>query len=110
MQADINKNTRLFLDDLRIPTESGYAVVRSYDDAVHFMRTRGCPDFISFDHDLQTLTTGYDVAKWIVDRDMDSRGDFIPNNFSFYVHSMNPVGKKNIEMLLNNYLKFKSLN
>lgn len=31
-----------------------------------------------------------------------------PENFSFYVHSANPVGKKNIEAYLNNYFEFKN--
>ena len=30
-----------------------------------------------------------------------------PDNFKFYVHTANPVGKHNIETLINNYLNFK---
>lgn len=30
-----------------------------------------------------------------------------PADFAFFVHSQNPVGKANIEGLLNNYLEFK---
>ncbi len=34
--------------------------------------------------------------------------DYIfPDNFEFYVHSANPVGKQNIESYLNNYCKTK---
>jgi hypothetical protein len=29
----------------------------------------------------------------------------IPDDFQFYVHSRNPVGRANIEGLLNNYLE-----
>ena len=99
--------TKLFLDDIRIPTSSGYAVVRSYDAAVHFMRENGCPEFISFDHDLGEAKehSGYDVAKWMIERDMNDNGKFIPKDFSYRVHSMNPVGKENIEGLLDGYLK-----
>jgi len=104
---NINKKTRLFLDDTRAPTSSNFCIVRSYDDAVHFMRTRGCPDMISFDHDLQTLFTGYDLVKWMIERDMNDNGKFIPEEFEYKVHSMNPVGSANIKALLDNYLQFR---
>ena len=50
------------------------------------------------------LPTGFDFAKWLVEMDMDNIYKF-PENFSFHVHSANPVGKANIEGYLNNYLK-----
>ena len=69
-------------------------------------------DYISFDHDLgdeDDGETGYDYAKRLVEMDMDT--DFpkykFPDDFSFYVHSQNPIGKANIEGLLNGYLKHK---
>lgn len=106
---------RLFLDDIREPAEADkdMIVVRSFDIAVNYIRLRGCPYFISFDHDLglqhyygdtSDEKTGYDLAKWLVHTDLFARGRFIPENFTFYVHSQNPVGKKNIEAYLNNYL------
>ena len=30
-----------------------------------------------------------------------------PDNFSFNIHSANPIGRNNINSILNNYLKFK---
>ena len=101
--------TNLYLDDIRIPTSSGFAVVRSYDDAVHFMRTRGCPDHISFDHDLGEADqhTGLDVAKWMIERDMNDSGKFIPADFTYTVHSANPPGAANIDGLLKSYLHHK---
>lgn len=51
--------------------------------------------FISFDHDLGSDLTGYDVAKYIVDNEIQLTG--------FTVHSMNPVGAKNIIDLLTHY-------
>ncbi|MCT7433516.1 hypothetical protein [Aliarcobacter cryaerophilus] len=30
-----------------------------------------------------------------------------PNDFSFEVHSANPIGRNNINSILNNYLLFK---
>ena len=51
--------------------------------------------FISFDHDLGSEFTGYDVAKFIVDNKCNLTG--------FAVHSMNPVGAMNIFQLLTHY-------
>ena len=51
--------------------------------------------YISFDHDLGIGKTGYDVAKYIVEHQVKVEG--------FRCHSMNPVGRKNIEELLVHY-------
>jgi hypothetical protein len=51
--------------------------------------------YISFDHDLGYDLTGYDVAKYIVENNIKIDG--------FTVHSMNPVGAKNIIDLLSHY-------
>lgn len=106
---------KLYLDDLRTPVDESFVIVRSFDEAVRFVRLNGVPEFISFDHDLGAdkngwpLPTGYDFAKWLVNSDLD-RAIRIPQNFSFKVHSQNPVGAKNIEALLNNYLAHKKEN
>lgn len=88
--------------DLRIGTT--WVVARSFDDAVKHIKKEGMPYHISFDHDLgYNVPTGYDFAKWIVESVLD--GDLeIPEGFTFEVHSMNPVGKKNIYMLIKNFL------
>lgn len=100
---------KLYIDDIRNPKLPGYNIVRSYDDAIFYMESYGCPEFISFDHDLgdAKAKTGFDIAKWMTERDMNESGQFIPGNFDFFVHSANPVGAKNIEGLLNNYLEVK---
>ena len=46
-----------------------------------------------------------DIAKHIVDWDINDERYSLPDNFDFYVHSQNPIGKANIEGLLNNYLR-----
>ena len=99
----------LFIDDERLPPiqSVGYIVVRNYDQAVQRMTESGCPTFVSFDHDLgENQKTGYDVANWIVDKDIVTPG-WIPVDFTFYVHSQNPVGAENIRRLLANYLAFR---
>ena len=115
----------LFLDDLRYPIDAYYytkqdiflrddwKIVRNYHQFVSSILEAGIPEFISFDHDLadedylksdsQELPekTGYECAKWLIDYCMDHNAE-LPEFFS---HSMNPVGKENIESLLNNYKK-----
>ena len=46
--------------------------------------------------------TGYDCAKWLIDCSLDSNIPLPVIN----VHSANPVGSKNIMMLINNYYYF----
>jgi len=95
---------KLFLDDIREPVGNGWLIARSYDAAVTIIK----PRLISFDHDLGIAETGYDLAKFIIE--YDQLHDDIDDSFMFKVHSANPVGAKNIECLLNNYVEFKKIN
>ena len=99
----------LFLDDIRNPPEGReWTIARNYDEALAYAQVHGCPSYISFDHDLgeADAETGYNFAQWLVEQDLENPG-FIPEDFSFYVHSANPVGAENIRSLLNSYLKFR---
>jgi hypothetical protein len=98
-------------------------IVRSFNEAVEWVNTNGFPDLVSFDHDLgyeEFNTTesgmvvvtnateeksGHDFAKWLVEHDIET--NTMPDNFAFTVHSKNPVGAKNIQMLLDNYIQHK---
>jgi hypothetical protein len=115
----------LFLDDLRYPIDAyhytkqdiflrdDWEIARNYHQFVSSIIEEGLPEFISFDHDLADEDylesdsheipekTGYECAKWLIDYCMDRNAE-LPKFFS---HSMNPVGKENIESLLNNYKK-----
>jgi len=105
---------RIFIDDERDPPEGEWLVFR---DMITFMQyldeemakeTYMLPEFISFDHDLgEYQPTGFDIAKKLVEIDMDGLMEFIPN-FQWTVHSQNPVGKENINELLKCYLNFKN--
>jgi hypothetical protein len=75
------------------------------------VKTLGMPVAISFDHDLADAhyigaeskeKTGYDFAKWLVDFHLDNN---ITPDFDYKVHSMNPVGAKNIQTLLDNFVR-----
>lgn len=108
----------LFLDDCREPNKflndiRAWVVVRNYSDFVKTVTERGLPDFISYDHDLadehyvQSVDytkfkekTGYDCALWLINYCQKTKNP-LPN---WQVHSMNPVGRININDLL---IKFK---
>ena len=104
----------MFLDDERHPPRSwhdgSFIIMRSTELAKVFCTVMYVPDFISFDHDLgENKLTGYDFAHWLVEQDISKAG-FLPDIFSFTIHSMNPVGAQNITILLNNYLQFRKEN
>lgn len=88
-----------------------WVICRNYVQVMTEIMIRDFPSFISFDHDLgDGEPTGYDIVKELVEIDMTSVNEEarIPDGFNFYVHSQNPIGKANIEGLLNNYLKHRS--
>jgi hypothetical protein len=103
----------LFIDDERFPPRNDnrdWKIARDWEDVMMCLRIHGMPGYISFDHDLgEDEHTGYDIAKFLVDMDMNNDGDFyLPDDFSFYVHSQNPVGAENIQRYLDNYLSHRS--
>lgn len=107
-----NPSWKLYLDDIRHPADSTYIVARTVEEAQLLIEQYGMPIHISFDHDLgvddtgNLIPDGYDFTKWLVE--MDMKGAItLPKNFTFEVHSKNPVGAENIRVYLNNYLRFK---
>ena len=124
---------RIFLDDIRFPAdcrlylnEKAYLdpqwiIVRNFEEFVSLIEKElDNIELISFDHDLGTEhyrdaystetpydeyeeKTGYHCAKFLVEFCMDNQKR-LP---SFLVHSMNPVGKRNIVSLLTNFKNFQ---
>ena len=92
----------LYLDDLR-PTPKGFDRVYSYEEFVPYLERKGLPDFISFDHDLGEDLSGYDCAKYLVAYCLEHQRS-LPD---YQVHSQNPVGRENIERLLENFKSFE---
>ncbi len=93
---------RLFLDDqcdghstLRPTWAIGYdKKVKTAQEAIDLLAT-GLVTHVSLDHDLgdPAITgTGYDVAKWIEEAAFLKK---IPQ-LTWEIHSMNPVGKRNM--------------
>lgn len=96
----------LYLDDLRENPNPNWIVARSLNEAETIVKSKGMPDFISFDHDLgeeATCPNGLQVAKMLVN--LAENGYPFPENFDFQVHSANPVGKLNIESYLLTYFR-----
>jgi hypothetical protein len=113
---------RIYLDDIRTPVESGWEVVRNYDQFVSTVMYIGLDtiELISLDHDLGdtamkewhtnvyhnytldynniTEKTGMDCAKWLVEQWMN--GEKVVDVFT---HSANAIGSANIMGYINNY-------
>lgn len=96
---------RLFLDDERFPARgTHWSICRSFDAAVQEVQTHGVPAEISFDHDLGEGKSGHDFAKWLCDYIYINNIE-LPENFRFFVHSMNPIGAENIQKYMDGFLK-----
>ena len=106
--SNLMLNYKLFLDDVRPLPDETWMLATDYDTAVIFFETCGCPSMISFDHDLgEDSSSGKDVAAYLVNKDQDCGGSFIPDSFQYTTHSANPVGRDNIKALLDGYLAFR---
>ena len=103
---------KLFLDDERFPAslDDDIFIARDVSAAIELINEMGCPSYIDFDHDLGAGPNAFDFVKWLVGKDIEEDGKFIPLNFDFSVHSQNPVGAKNIREYLWSYLTFRRKN
>lgn len=95
---------KLFIDDLRNAPDSTWVVARTSDDAIAII-AEGIPEHISFDHDLGGDDTAICVVNFIIEAVLDGLFRF-PENFTFNVHSANPVGAANITGKMNGILNF----
>lgn len=108
----------LFIDDERNPGDVTWGspelywqfpwtIARNMRQVQSLVHEWQFPAFISFDHDLgDNEPTGKDIANWLIEYNLDH--GTMPDDFAFYVHSRNPVGKANIEGLLNSYLEHRN--
>lgn len=121
----MNKKVRIYLDDVRIPTQDEWLVAKNYEEFVKLIETHKLEniELISLDHDLgdsamveyynnvkdnYTLDytnieekTGFDCCKFLVNNSLDNDTP-LP---LVYVHSANPIGSSNMMGYINNYLK-----
>jgi hypothetical protein len=124
------KKVKIYLDDVRTPVaKDEWVVVRNYEEFVDKVTEIGLEniELISLDHDLGdsamqewynnvynnyelnydniTEKTGYDCAKWLVEKWMD--GAPVVDVFT---HSANAIGSANIMGYINNYLHINRMN
>lgn len=104
--------TLLWIDDYRNPFENDWlnfspigkncnvVWVKSYHQAIKYL-SNFWPDAICFDHDLGENKSGYDIAKFVVNKCIDEKLP-LPK---YFCHSANPVGRQNILGILQNYEK-----
>lgn len=88
-----NPRPALFLDDERFPPEDGreWVVVRSVARAIAWIKAHGLPSHLSFDNDLGMRVEGRHLALWLVRVDGELDGTWLPDDFSYTVHSQNSV-------------------
>lgn len=124
---------KIYLDDVRIPLDEEWIVVRNYDEFVSKVSELGFENIttISLDHDLGESAmeeyfnnvkpnynlnyenivekTGLDCAKWLINYYYDNNLDKLRTNGKIlfpevFVHSANPIGSANIMGYINNFL------
>ena len=94
---------KFYLDDIRNPVSDGWQIIRSAEKCIELLGLYGhFVTEISFDHDLGTELSGYDVALWI--EEQCYFGNMRCPKWN--VHSANPVGRKNIETAMKNAEKY----
>lgn len=97
---------KIWLDDLRpMPFKNGIPeytfLCKTASEAIELLST-GCITFISFDHDLGDVQTGYTVACYIEQQVYNGK---IPMP-DWEIHSANPVGRKNIKRAMESAERF----
>ena len=96
-------NYRIFIDDQRFPTSPDWMIARTSYDAIYFVSNWGMPNEIAFDHDLGGRDTSIAFIYWMLDYLLDNNIKF-PVGFKYSVHSQNPVGAKNIRIMMDNII------
>jgi len=86
---------KLWLDDMR-PPPPGWEWAKTVEDAQKALES-GEVEWASLDHDLGfNQPTGYDLVKWMMEKNIWPRRMPV-------VHSMNPVGRENMETSIQRY-------
>ena len=107
---------KLYLDDIRHPTQSGYNnsdwIVCRNDKTFKDMFTSfdSIITHVSFDNDLANFdsdgneVTGYDCVKWLCDYILDNDLDI--TNLTLKFHTANVVGRENMKFYWNNFRNY----
>jgi hypothetical protein len=99
----------LFLDDERFPPDDGrdWCIARTCEEAFSILDMMdGLPSYMSLDHDLgEGQKTGMDFINMFIN-DIQEWDHDLPRDFSFYIHSQNPVGAENMRSKLSAFIEF----
>ena len=88
---------RMFIDDIRSPSNNDMIVCRSSAEAIDYIKINGLPYFMSLDHDLGGTDTVMDFIKAMTDLYPDGP---VPQ---YQIHSANPEGSKNMDAYLRSW-------
>jgi hypothetical protein len=92
---------RLYIDDIR-PVPAGFDIVaRDFQSAIDALKT-GNITHVSFDHDLGTEESGYNIACWV---EGGAAAGTLPR-MTWAVHSANPPGAERIRMAMTSAERF----
>jgi hypothetical protein len=86
---------KLFIDDERFPITDDWVIVRTSQEAIDYVQAHGIPREIAFDHDLAGEDKAIFFVNWLYEMMLDGHLDF-PPNFTYSIHSQNPIGRANI--------------
>lgn len=108
-------NWFLYLDDERFPkTEGPWIIARSVEEAFRLIQEKGCPQKMSLDHDLgwddalnKALPDGTNFVHQFVAKCLDGEIK-LPEDFSYNIHSANPVGSANMKSYLDSFFKMRT--
>lgn len=124
MILESRRKVLMWIDDLRDPSTQDWIErfspigtlckvvwLKSYDEVVDYINTKGLPTAVCFDHDLGDIDnpddekTGYDCAKFIADYCMDHHKKYPLYN----IQSDNGPGRENIHKFIQNFKKHTHL-
>lgn len=100
----------MFIDDERVPgkdVSESVVIVRSSQEAIDFCTAvKSLPKNIMFDHDLGGDDTSMRFIRWMMDQLLEDPPLFkLREDFTFSVHSQNPIGSENIKSLMDQLIK-----
>jgi len=93
----------IYLDDYRSAPD-GFILVKTVKECQKLIKEhKGNINILSLDHDLGEGKTGYDLVKWL--SFYNGKKGYGENYFpkEIYLHTMNPVGRMNMNQLLEHY-------
>lgn len=91
----------LYVDDVRKLRLAGWYHAATAEEAMEVLESRTV-NMASFDHDLGPGYTGYDLVKWLADQFHIRNVNYWPRSKPV-VHSANPIGRANMESVINRY-------